>query len=277
MRVCLALFLLMFSSTLFAQDGIIEKEGTTILSKVYENGEKDLFDKVKKDRMPQNETIEAHGFYKEKTNMYSNVSIGYTNFAISGGKTTLVDCAYNSNGFAVEYDYGIKPIKKIDLYFEVGLKTTYTFAKDVFVIYVDDLMVMDGSFRYFSVSIPLNVKYKFYMPNSCLMICPHAGWYYKRNVAAKQENSWSKIDFISGSVPSFDEDGVYVVRDYLKYQKNQIGWQVGLSLEYKNYNISGYFSRDFRSVVTSDNSIFNGYYGSQFGFSLGYRFAVTGY
>ena len=109
------------------------------------------------------------------------------------------------------------------------------------------------------------------------MICPYAGLYYKRNVAAKQENSWSEVNFISGSVPSFDEDGVYVVRDYLKYQKNQIGWQVGLSLEYKNYNVSGYFSRDFCSVVTSENSIFNGYYGSQFGVSLGYRFTVTGY
>ena len=116
-----------------------------------------------------------------------------------------------------------------------------------------------------------STEYKFTMPNSHLTIFPFAGFYYKRNVVAKQENSWSEIDFIAGSMPSYLEDGVYVVEDYLKYQKNQIGWQVGLTLECKNYSISGYYSRDFRSIVTNKSFIFNKYYGSQFGVSLGYR------
>ena len=270
MKNYFALFLLMLSSTLFAQDVIVKKDGSTILSKVYENGEKDLFDKIEQMEEPQYGSIETNSSYKKETNMYSNISIGYTNFAISSSETTLLDCAYNSNGFAVEYNYGVKPIRKIGLYFETGLKATCTFAKDAFVVYVDD-MAMDGPFRYFSISIPLNFKYKFNIPNSHLTICPFAGFYYKRNVVAKQENSWSEIDFIAGSMPSYLEEGVYVVEDYLKYQKNQIGWQVGLSLEYKNYNISGYYSRDFRSVVTNENSIFNHYYGSQIGISLGYR------
>lgn len=307
MKNYFALFLLMLSSTLFAQDVIVKKDGSTILSKVYEigkkdikykkfsnlngpiynisikevfsvnyeNGEKDLFDKIEQIEEPQYGSIETNSSYKKETNMYSNISIGYTNFAISSSETTLLDCAYNSNGFAVEYNYGIKPIRKIGLYFETGLKATCTFAKDVFVIYVDtgnSLMAMDGPFSYFSISIPLNFKYRFNIPNSHLAICPYIGLYYKRNVVAKQKNSWSEIDFIAGSMPSYLEDGVYVVEDYLKYQKNQIGWQVGLSLEYKNYNISGYYSRDIRSVVTNENSIFNKYYGSQFGISLGYRF-----
>ena len=123
---------------------------------------------------------------------------------------------------------------------------------------------MDGPFRYVSISVPLNLKYKFNIPNFHLAICPYVGLYYKRNVVAKQENSWSEIDFINGS----SYDGF----ENLKYQKNQIGWQIGLSLEYKNYNISGYYSRDFRSVVTNDNSFLNKYYGSQFGVSIGYRF-----
>ena len=267
MRNYLTLFLLMFSSILFAQDVIVKKDGSTILSKVYENGEKDLFDKIEQIEEPLYEDCS----YKKETSMYSNISIGYTNFAISSSEATLVDCSYNSNGFAVEYNYGIRPIKKIGLYFETGLKGTYTFAKDVFVVYVDDFMAMDGLFRYFSISIPLYFKYKFTMPNSHLTICPFAGFYYKRNVVAKQENSWSEIDFIAGSMPSYQEDGVYVVEDYLKYQKNQIGWQVGLTLECKNYSISGYYSRDFRSIVTNKSFIFNKYYGSQFGVSLGYR------
>ena len=91
--------------------------------------------------------VETNSSYKTETNMYSNISIGYANFAISSSETTLVDCSYNSNGFAVEYNYGIRPIKKIGLYFETGLKGTYTFAKDVFVVYVDDL-AMDGLFKW---------------------------------------------------------------------------------------------------------------------------------
>ena len=292
----------MLSSTLFAQDVIVKKDGSTILSKVYEigkkeikykkfsnlngplynisikevfsvnyeNGEKDLFDKIEEIEESRYETVETNGFYKKETNMYSNFSVGYTNFAISSSETTLLDCAYNSNGFAVEYNYGIKPIRKIGLYFETGLKATCTFAKDVFVVYVDENMAMDGLFRYFSISIPLNFKYKFTIPNSHLAICPYIGLYFKRNVVAKQKNSWSEIDFISGTMPLYSYDE-YVVDNALKYQKNQFGWQIGLSLEYKNYNIAGYYSRDFRSIVTN-NSIFNKYYGSQFGVSIGYRF-----
>lgn len=300
MRNYLTLFLLMFSSILFAQDVIVKKDGSTILSKVYEigkkeikykkfsnlngplynisikevfsvnyeNGEKDLFDKIEQIEEPQYGSIETNSSYKKETNMYSNISIGYTNFAISSSETTLSDCAYNSNGFAVEYNYGIKPIRKIGLYFETGLKATYTFAKDVFVVYVvEDNMAMDGPFSYFCISIPLNFKYKFNIPNCHLAICPYIGLYFKRNVVAKQKNSWSEIDFISGTTYY---DG-YVVDNALKYQKNQFGWQIGLSLEYKNYNIAGYYSRDFRSIVTN-KSIFNKYYGSQFGVSIGYRF-----
>ena len=302
MKNYFALFLLMLSSTLFAQDVIVKKDGSTILSKVYEigkkdikykkfsnlngpiynisikevlsvnyeNGEKDLFDKIEQIDKPLYKDVETNSSYKTETNMYSNISIGYANFAISSSETTLLDCSYNSNGFAVEYNYGIKPIRKIGLYFETGLKATCTFAKDVFVI-ICETALMDGLFRYFSISIPLNFKYKFTIPNSHLAIYPYIGLYYKRNVVAKQKNSWSEIDFIAGSMPSYLEEGVYVVEDYLKYQKNQIGWQVGLSLEYKNYNISGYYSRDFRSIVTN-NSIFNKYYASQFGVSIGYRF-----
>ena len=303
MRKFVALLSLFVSFSVFAQDVIVKKDGSTIISKVYEvgrnevkykkysnlngpiysiakkevmainyeNGDKDDFDKTRnKDVIEwKNEYIKPN---KNYPNMYSNISFGYTNFAINSNGATIIDCSYNSNGFAVEYNYGIKPIKKIDLYIETGIKATYTFAKDVFVVYVDDDMEMDGSFRYFSISMPLNFKYKFNIPNSDFCICPYIGMYFKRNVIAKQKNSWSEIDFISGAFPSVEEDGVSIVIDDLKYQKNQFGWQVGLSLEYKNYNIAGYYGRDFRSVVTNKNSIFNKYYGSQFGISLGYRF-----
>ena len=42
MKNYLALFLLMLSSTLFAQDVIVKKDGSTILSKVYEIGKKEI-------------------------------------------------------------------------------------------------------------------------------------------------------------------------------------------------------------------------------------------
>ena len=42
MRNYLTLFLLMFSSILFAQDVIVKKDGSTILSKVYEIGKKEI-------------------------------------------------------------------------------------------------------------------------------------------------------------------------------------------------------------------------------------------
>ena len=171
MKNYLALFLLMFSSSLLAQD----------------------------------RTVETLGSPKKDIEMYSNISFGYTNFAINSSKKTLFDCAYSSNGLAVDYNYGIKPVRKIGLYFEAGLKAIYTFAKDVFVVYVDDDMAVDGLFRYLSLSIPLNLKYKINIHDSHFIICPYAGLYYKRNVVAKQENSWSKVDFISGTLPDFLE------------------------------------------------------------------------
>ena len=68
---------------------------------------------------------------------------------------------------------------------------------------------------------------------------------------------------------------MFVVEEYMRYQKNQIGWQVGLSLEYMNYNISAYYSRDLRPIAAYDSLFFNDYYGSQFGIGLGYRFDMS--
>jgi hypothetical protein len=97
---------------------------------------------------------------------------------------------------------------------------------------------------------------------------------------AKQEGYGFEHDFIKGRMPDYTEYGVYIESETLKYKKTQFGWQLGLSVEYKDFNLSGYYSRDFQSIVTNKiyfegvcyPSIYDGYYGLQFGISLGYRF-----
>ncbi len=99
MRNYLTLFFMLFSFALFAQDVIVKKDGSTILSKVYEvgekeikykkfsnlngpiytlsvkevmainyeNGEKDLFDKIKqKKEQPKKEALDTFCTAKKK-------------------------------------------------------------------------------------------------------------------------------------------------------------------------------------------------------------------
>lgn len=311
MRNYLTLFLLMFSSILFAHDVIVKKDGSTILSKVYEigkkeikykkfsnlngplynisikevfsvnyeNGEKDLFDKIEEIEESRYETVETNGFYKKETNMYSNFSVGFAGFGVKTTGDDRYDLNYDSYGFSLEYLYGIKPINKINLYLELGLKSLMTFAKDIWIVYIENDYMIGGDFKYLSLSVPLNFKYKFNIPNSDWKISPFAGVYLKSNIMAKQEGYGFEHDFIKGRMPDYTEYGVYIESETLKYKKTQFGWQLGLSVEYKDFNLSGYYSRDFQSIVTNKSyfegvcypSIYDGYYGFQFGISLGYR------
>lgn len=192
MKNYFALFLLMLSSTLFAQDVIVKKDGSTILSKVYEigkkeikykkfsnlngplynisikevfsvnyeNGEKDLFDKIKQIEEPQYGSIETNSSYKKETNMYSNFSVGYVNFGVLY-PSNIDFLNYSTNGFCFEYYFGIKPFNKIQLYTEIGLNATCTFGKDVEEVYYENDLCTGGGFSYVSLRIPLNIKYKF--------------------------------------------------------------------------------------------------------------------
>lgn len=299
MRNYLTLFLLMFSSILFAQDVIVKKDGSTILSKVYEigkkeikykkfsnlngplynisikevfsvnyeNGEKDLFDKIEEIEESQYETVETNGFYKKETNMYSNFSVGYVNFGVLY-PSNIDFLNYSTNGFCFEYYFGIKPFNKIQLYTEIGLNATCTFGKDVEEVYFEDDLCTGGGFSYVSLRIPLNIKYKFYISNKTWAISPFVGCYVKQNITAKQKNNVSEVDLINGFVrfTYYDNYDRYVeeVYDFSKYRKTQLGFQLGLTVEYKNFNISGYYSRDFQKI-------YHNTYSYQFGFNLGYR------
>jgi opacity protein-like surface antigen len=314
MKKILVLSLFLASLSTLAQDVIVLKGGSTIISKVYEvnkseikykkhsnlngpqytirikdvmsidyeNGEKDLFDKkIEKQKEKKTEQAQINNSAKPKNSfMYSNISLGYAKFDVSH-PYEIDYFNFHTNGFALEYIFGIKPFKKNPLYTEIGANITSTFEQETNKFDVTKINT------YFSFKIPLNIKYIYSLPNSKWKISPFIGLYFKYNIIAKQNlfsldvstdygstDIENTINYIDGSYKTkYFKYGIVETDDWFKFKKEQFGWQVGLGIEYNKISLSGYYSRDFQPVTVPDkNLIYDRCFGSQFGVSLDYRF-----
>ncbi len=213
----------------------------------YENGEKDLFYKIKTEKeQPKKEPLDTFYTTKKKIEMYSNFSIGYVGFRILRLVTPvgyLNDYLNGSHGVSLGYDYGIKPIKNINLYTELGVRVFP--KKDE--VYTSDAsgvgIVLEDA--YFTISFPLNLKYKINVTNSNFAISPYIGTYYRCDVGRDLPSLYANIG-------------------------NQFGWQLGLSVGYKKFSLLGFYGQDFKRKESDICRVL-------FGFSIGYRFRYVIY
>ena len=304
MKNCLILFLLIFSSTIFAQDTIVRKDGANIIGKVYEVKEREIkykkssnldgpiytmpikdiitiiYENGEKDDFTITQSLSVKHKKKEPQIIenYSKISLGYACFGIKDSGNDIDDLNYTSKGASLLFTHSFKPINNIELFFELGFCATITRADDVLNIYnKDDSYKDNAKFKYFSISVPLNIKYRISIPKTHIKFYPYLGVYVKRIVDANQKYDWGNFDFIKGTFTIYGIGSG--AANEIQYKKIQGGWQVGLDIEYKNIVLSGYFSRDFKNILSYeshfyelDKGLLYGYDGYQFGISLGYQF-----
>ena len=131
------------------------------------------------------------------------------------------------NGFDVGWMTGFNVTKcRLPLYTEVGVKANVGLGD-----YRSD------NDKFLAIEIPVNVAYRFSIPNTKIRLSPYLGVNFKVNALGKGENGFNYFD-IDGS------------------KRFQFGMQVGGHFDFNHFYLGLGFSADFLPIFDGDDKYF---------------------
>lgn len=229
--------------------------------------------------------VEGHGsFY-----------VQYNSFGVGDFSETPEDMDAESEkltGFTVGFNKAVPVTSSMPLFLEVGAGLTYAWAKiydeeeSGDCNYCEDELSLrtKRSSQHLMVNIPVNVMYKFQVPNSSIILEPYVGLNVKGHILGQMKTKLSCDaccddieDKFEEYLDEIGEDGL--TRDYFdkddmggkKYvaKRLNIGWQIGANVDFGKYFVGISYGSDFGKFMEygSDDWTF-----SATNITVGYRF-----
>lgn len=215
---------------------------------------------------------------------FSNASAGGNRS--TGGTSMVKDCApydrvtlsysYNKgeidikgaddltyNGVAIDYIHGFSLSKTLPLFIETGIGADFGFYRDSpdeEESYSETTITGTA----ISFSVPVNVAYKFNV-NPDFSIHPYLGLNFKLNVFSEtttKESYDGDYDDDKHTVNNFDKKDVG--KD-LKWNRFQLGWHIGVGVNYKAFYAGLSYGTDFMELAKKTNT-------STFKIGVGFNF-----
>lgn len=186
------------------------------------------------------------------------------------------DQSFTGLSFGYSQAIGITP--SLPLFVEAGLGVQYSFytkklaeevADELGMDEEDLLEVMDPKqkLNMFSVKVPVNLTYKFSIPNSSISIAPYLGLTMRYNLSAKgksqynltssaetylRSQGWSKKDieetFGDKELNLFDKKDMG--SEKATWKRFQLGWQIGLNARFSDTFLVGVsYGTDFSEIA----------------------------
>lgn len=223
------------------------------------------------------------------TDSYSRIYVGYNPTTFKIDNKDADDVTYS--GFTFGYTHGFSVSKKIPFFIEVGARLNYSFKKQDFSEYEgkDGIMdffdewdeyelggEIDVKHTHMNIAVPVNLAYKWQLPNSEVAITPFVGVTFKYNLIAKTKiNLSNELKDYYRDYDDNDEDDKPLT-DINHFDKNdvgkdgqfsrfQVGWQIGAGLSYRALYIGFHYGSDFGEIYKKVKT-------SNWGLSLGYNF-----
>lgn len=226
---------------------------------------------------------------------HSSYYVQYNSFGVGDFSETLEDMDAESEkltGFTVGFNKAVPVTSSMPLFLEIGAGLTYAWAK----IYDEEesgdcnycedefSLRMKVSSQHLMVNIPVNVMYKFQVPNSSIILEPYAGLNVKGHILGQMKTKWSCDaccddieDEFEEYLDEIDEDELktdYFDKDDMggkKYvaKRLNIGWQIGANVDFGKYFVGISYGSDFGKFMEkgSDDWTF-----SATNITVGYRF-----
>lgn len=199
---------------------------------------------------------------------------GWSRIAISYNPTTIfIDEKgadnLNLTGFSLGYTKGISISKQLPLFVEAGINAQFALkkfdsedAEDTGLISNIEGYEVENKITTMNLNIPVNLAYKFNAGN--VSIVPYAGINFKINILGKTKYSLEDPDDLKNSYYE-DEDEFWEIleedyeqkqsinmfdkkdtgdKDYT-WKRFQMGWQVGVGLNYNSLYIGVGYTKDF--------------------------------
>lgn len=178
------------------------------------------------------------------------------------------------HGITLGYTRGFSLTQKLPLFLELGARFNYGFKKEFpsdfgYDKEIDDYA--DVKHTNMNIAVPINLAYKFQIPNSEVSIAPFVGITLKYNIVAK-----TKIDITNDELKEYLEEEGYDDEDFEMdyfdkkdvedtWKRFQCGWQIGAGMNYKALYLGLHYGSDFGEIAKKTKT-------SNWGISLGYNF-----
>lgn len=150
------------------------------------------------------------------------------------------------------------PISKgTPLYLEAGAALQYAYKND----WAD---VTDVNFSMVSVKVPVNLTYRFDLPNSTISILPYGGISLRGNITGSFTDKRGKKDKTYNVFDKKDVEDGNLSSDGKAWSRFQFGWQIGLKAMFNNSFMVGLgygsdMSEISKKVTVSTTTITLGY------------------
>lgn len=149
-------------------------------------------------------------------------------------------------GISAGYSKSFGVSSNLPLFVEGGLGLQYSFYSED---YSDDDFDMTEKVAMFSIKVPVNLVYRYNLPNSNISLCPFAGVTLRYNLSGKlkyefeDEEEDEDYDF-----NLFDKDDMGSKDE--TWKRFQIGWQIGAKAIFNNkVSLAVSYGSDFSEIV----------------------------
>lgn len=207
---------------------------------------------------------------EKDTESYNRIYVSYSPLALKGfygaaGKLSLT-------GVSAGYTHGINLKSDLPLFLEIGGQVSYASGKfdksDLPLLSLLDNMIDDDPMfllnleqkhTFVAVSVPVAVSYKLSFADKKFSVAPLIGLNFRYNIIGEFETTInnSMLDTIE---PGFSNE-IYKIWDNSPsdqmlygpregdYKGFQIGWQIGLNINYKKLNLGVSYTKDFSKIT----------------------------
>jgi len=184
---------------------------------------------------------------------YNTVGISYTNVALGFDDD---DDNFSLNGFSLDYNHGFSISKTLPMFIEAGARLNFGFHSDS---EKSNGWKAEVKTSWISFSVPVNFAYKFGVGES-VTLKPYTGINFKLNILGNEKYTETDRhgDKDSESYNFFDKD------DW-DFHRFQMGWQIGVDVQYKPFIFGLEYGIDFIKMRKDVNS-------SQLSVKVAYQF-----
>lgn len=185
--------------------------------------------------------------HKEGRN-YNRLSVSYNAVSMDDD---FIDGSMS--GFSLAWTKGISLSSSTPLYIETGLGLTYAFKSDD---YSDEGYSVDVKNKYLYLAVPVNLVYKWNIPNTNMSLAPFAGIYFKGNLYGNTKAEANGYEDEMDWYDSDEGDG----------KRFNFGWNIGVGFEYSKLYVGLSYGSDLNEMFEDADKV------GAFSVSLGFKF-----
>ena len=152
-------------------------------------------------------------------------------------------------GLSLGYSHAFGLSKRLPFFLEGGLGIQYSFYSN------DENDYYTIKYKMLSAKVPVNIIYRYNIPNSKVSLCPFAGVTLRYNISAKEKYEYDDDDDEGYDYEIDDDDNerdLFDKKDMGKgntWNRFQIGWQIGAKVIFNNkVTLGASYGTDFTEI-----------------------------